>query len=292
MLNNFILFNETLNKCFITLNGSYFDDDINCTKFIRNDSTALYCFGCILKKEFNSTTMKIQQFLQYNSTRLLMMPAIVLNLVSYLVLLSFSKDYKKIGKISNARNSMNFYLKCLCIFDTLTILSKSIHEFIVVNNNKPGIKEEEKIEVNLFSCKIIYFSSSVFKITSIYLLILMSIYRLIVTTSPFKVLSSLRPKISKILFAILVLLSISYSLCNILVIFRGQNNPHSANTTENIYKSYNCNPNKTMDLTNDVVYVFFPILFLFIFNLLIHIYLTKQRRNMKLIIKNSNSIII
>ena len=47
-----------------------------------------------------------------------------------------------------------------------------------------------------------------------------------------------------------------------------------------------------MDLTNDVVYVFFPILFLFIFNLLIHIYLTKQRRNMKLIIKNSYSIII
>jgi len=281
-----ILFNETLNKCFITINGSYFDDDIHCTKFSRNDSVFSFCIQCIGKIQLNYTFMKIQQFLQYNSTVLLLIPSIAFNLLSFLVLLSFSKDYRKTRINDNGSSkSMNFYLKCLCIFDTLTILSKSLHEFIVINNDK----REVKIQLNSFFCKIMYFFSSVFKITSIYLLILMSVDRLIATVSPFKVLSSMRPKRSKILFTILFLFSIIYSLCYILVEFQEQNNANSTNITENNSKSYECKPNMKMSITNDIVYIFIPILLLFTCNLFIHISLSKQRKTMLKISKTSNS---
>jgi hypothetical protein len=288
MTNHSILFNEALNRCYIALNDSYFDDEILCTKFSQNDSVYSFCIACISEKQLTYTFTKIQQFLQYNSTMLLLIPSITFNLLSFLVLLSFSKDNKKIGINDNGSKSMNFYLKCLCIFDTLTILSKSVHEFIDINNDEREL--EDKIELNLFFCKIMYFFSSVCKITSVYLLVLMSIDRLIATISPFKVLSSMSPKRSKILFTILFLCSILYSLCYILVEFQEQTNANSTNITENNSISYQCNPNKKMDITNDIVNIFVPILLLFACNLSIHISLSKQGKTILKINKTSPKI--
>ena len=281
-----ILFNETLNSCFIALNGSYFDDDDQCTNFSTNKPDLFsLCMECIVKKQNNTLMTKTQQFLSCNSSWILLIPAISFNLLSFLVLLSFSKDDRKNKITVNFKNSMNFYLKCLCISDILAIFTKTLHEFIVIRNQSPDRKEmNKKFELSLLDCKIMHCMNSVFTITSIYLLILMSIDRLIVVVFPFKVISAMRPKRAKILSSILLLISVAYSLCFNVILIEFKDGYIRNGTNATVYSCEVKNKSTVIGVEIDhLVCIFMPIIILCACNLLIHIALYKQRNNMILI---------
>ena len=91
---------------------------------------------------------------------------------------------------NNTRTSTTFYMKCICVFDTLTIVAKFLNEVIVVGNGP----RKTPIMITSAMCKSLSFSESVCAIASIYLLIAMSFDKLVCVVAPLKVIAFVRVK--------------------------------------------------------------------------------------------------
>ena len=198
-------FNETSNTCFIKPNSNFPNGSIldyeNCPDWYNSSKKLVRycCLKIIANKLEDSNLKKIQHWLTYHSSSLLVVPAIVFNLLSFLVLTRFSK-------LNASATSINFYMQCLCIFDILTMLCKFLHEYFVVKNSI----RDNPFDLSPLVCKLTHFSESVFGITSIYILILMSIDKLICVAFPLKSGSLLRPKRAKIVCLIIILSTMNH----------------------------------------------------------------------------------
>ena len=147
---------------------------------------------------------KTQDWLLYNSSTVLVVPAVLFNILSLIVLNRFQKP-------KSGHTSTTFYMKCICIFDTLTIVAKFLNEIIVVRNGQRA----NPFIITSFMCKFISFCESTCAISSIYLLIAMSIDKLICVLSPLKVSQILTPAKARITFAIVLILSMFISSYNL-----------------------------------------------------------------------------
>ena len=282
-MENRIVFNRTLNSCFIKPNvnfpnGSYLEYD-SCPDWYNSSRKLVRhcCLKIILNKlEDDSNLKKIQDWLTYHSSSLLVAPAIIFNLLSFLVLSRFSK-------LNASATSINFYMQCLCIFDTLTILSKFVHEYVVVKNSIRTIP----FELNPSVCKLTHFSESTFGITSIYILILMSIDKLICVAFPLKSGSLLRPKRAKIIGLIILLSSMAYSsyiIVNTTVFLKDSN---STAGYECVDKDQDLARN--MNIIDNIVRVFVPILLLCVCNLSIAVVLARARKNTRIMLSEPSN---
>ena len=269
-----VSFNQTLNQCFIQTNIDYpnrpFMDYDSCPELYTNSTNPLI-FGCclkiILEKLERSPILSIQNWLTYYSSSLLVGPAIIFNLLAFLVLLRFSKSNQ------NA-TSINFYMQCLCVFDTLTIILKFLHEYMVVRNTV----RKNPFKINSSACKLTHFSESTFGITSIYILILMSIDRFICVAFPFKSGSILRPNRAKLMCIFVLLFTAIYSSHHLFIhkvhVYRTPNNL----TVYDCVFSNEITASK-MKIVDNFIRVFVPILLLCMCNILIVIILAKARQN-------------
>lgn len=207
-----IIFNST-ESCYIIPrlpnypNGLYLDYN-TCPE--RYDNTTLKlvrlcCFSIILNLLENSNYKRVQDWLTYNSSSMLVLPAVFFNMLSFLVLTRFSK-------LNASATSTNFYMECLCVFDSLTMLSKFLHEIIVVRNTIRDVP----FVFNAAVCKLTYFAESVFAITSIYILIAMSFDKLICVVIPLKVSSLLTPRKARFICATIFVLASIYSSSHLI----------------------------------------------------------------------------
>ena len=272
-------FNETLNTCFIKPNefypnGSYYDYE-KCPESYSN-LTKSFVFKCCLQIIINrledSYSTKIQGWLTYHSSMLLIGPAVIFNLISLLVLSRFSK-------LNASATSISFYMQCLCVFDSLTMLSKFLNEFIVVKNSI----RLQPFKINAIVCKLSYFSESIFGITSIYILILMSIDKLICVAFPLRSSSLLRPKKAKLMCLLVMILSMIYSTYHlftqtVLVTMKRTSNINTTDTT--VYECIFADSNleSKMKIADNFIRVFVPIILLCICNILIVIIIAKSRK--------------
>jgi hypothetical protein len=244
----------------------------------------------------------------YNSSMLLVLPAVFFNILALIVLKQFKKSK------SNLKISTTFYMRCLRVFDALTFISKFLNEIIVVRN---GIRANP-IALTSFVCKILSFLESMCAISSIYLLIAMSIDKLVCVLIPLKVGQLLTPTKAKIYFSVilvLVALFSSYDLFDkrvyvwqkniepeiknksidlsslknvttrIMKITNSSSTKTSVRTNEShkLRLEYDCDsnwPEKRKDwiLINNIVRVFFPIFMLCFCNTSIAIALTKAQK--------------
>ena len=271
-------YNETLKNCFINpneyfQNGTVLDYD-SCPLLYNSSrrSEALCCF-LILVDTFPKS--KFENWMIYSSSTCLLVPAILFNLLSFIVLSHLSKANKY-------SNSINFFMKSLCIFDSLTIIFKFINEFFFVRN--PLRKSHEKYMVHPVSCKTINFFNSVFELISTYILILMSINKLIGIAFPLKAktIRILRPNISKLICLLVVILSLGYTsfyISNVKII-----NESNINITEDC--SFDSNEAILLNVYNYVIRTFLPILILCACNISIICLLAKESKNMQSINKD------
>ena len=164
---------------------------------------------CCLQITFNfiqdSLYKKTQDWLRYNSSTLLVVPALLFNILSLAVLLRFQRS-----KLA-AQTSTTFYMKCLCIFDTLTMISKFLYEVIVVRN---GLRKHPFV-ITDFMCKSLSFAESLCAISSIYLLIAMTIDKLICVLTPLKVGQLLTPSKARIIVTCILVISTFISSYNL-----------------------------------------------------------------------------
>ena len=198
--------NNSSNTCYI-LPNDYFPNgsnlDFHTCPDLFNSSRMAEVRCCLKIIAYKFPTTKFDHWLTYYSSSSLLAPAIAFNLLSFYVLSSFSKP-NEIAK------SINFYMKSLCIFDILTIISKFILEFSFRQNSI----REKPYAINVIACKVISFSYFFCGLSSTYILILMSINKFISVAMPLKIKSLvlLRPKWAKINCFLVVLFSITYSL--------------------------------------------------------------------------------
>lgn len=91
-----------------------------CPDVYDNQTHKLIFYCCLELIDIHlrgSFYQKTQDWLHYYSSTMLVGPAVLFNLLSLAVLVKFqSKNVHK--------TSTTFYMKCLCVFDMLTILSK------------------------------------------------------------------------------------------------------------------------------------------------------------------------
>jgi hypothetical protein len=207
-MENYTMFNKTTNMCFIKPrlpnfpNGLHLSYD-SCPESINNNTKKMIarcCLEIILKVSEESKYIQVQTWLTHNSASLLVVPAIILNMLSLIVLLSFRK-------LNSSDTTINFYMKFLCIFDTFTIVSKFFHELIVVRN----ATRKSPFKLSSFVCKLLHFTESTFSTTAIYIIILMGFDKLICVAFPLKASTWLRPKRSKVLTFFNFLLASIYS---------------------------------------------------------------------------------
>ena len=102
-------------------------------------------------------------------------------------------------------------MKCLCILDTLTIVSKFVYEVIVVRN---GLREHPLV-ITSFLCKFLGFSECLCAVSAIYVLIAMSIDKLICVLAPLKVSQILTTNKARFIFSCILFssaLMASYNL--------------------------------------------------------------------------------
>ncbi|RMZ97574.1 neuropeptide FF receptor 2-like [Brachionus plicatilis] len=249
------------------------------------------CLNIMITLIQDSIYKKTQDWLRYNSSSVLVGPAVIFNILSLIVLTKFHRIK------SFSKNSTTFYMKCLCIFDTLTIVSKFLNEIVVVRN---GLRQEPWA-INSFVCKFLSFSESCSAISSIYILIAMSFEKLICVLAPLQVgliLTRFKAKIASLSILIVAGLISSYNLFDRRVfVFEWfeeieQNNLHSNETLKNYSitresqkrVSYDCDsrwPKKKNDwlLLNNIIRVFLPIILLCACNSWIIVALTKAKKN-------------
>jgi hypothetical protein len=188
-------------------NGLYLTYE-SCPERYDNETAKLIrycCFNILYHSVQNSNYKKTQDWLRYNSSSLLVLPAVLFNILSLAVL-------RRFHKLRGAtQTSTTFYMKCLCIFDMLTIISKFLYEVIVVRN---GLRKHPLL-INSFMCKFLSFAESCCAISSIYLLIAMSIDKLICVLIPLKVGQILTKGKAKAVFALILLFSSTLSSYNL-----------------------------------------------------------------------------
>ena len=296
------------NTCFIyprakIPNGLYLTYD-SCPERYDNHTPKLvkYCCFIIIYEITQSSNYKIaQDFLRDYSSTLLLLPAILFNILSLVVLNRLSK--------TRVKTSTTVYMKYLCTLDMLTIVSKFFHEIVVVRN----AVRENPILITSFMCKFINFFESACTISSIYLLIAMSIDKLVCVLMPLKVSQLLTPMKAKQIFSCIILLSSLFSCYELFaqhaVELRvtsiksssknssvGQDKPnklshmsHLINTNNNYsFVGYDCDskwPERYKDwlLINNIIKVFLPILLLCVCNSWIVIALAKSHQKTKLL---------
>lgn len=291
-------------------NGLYLTYE-TCPETYDNQTAKLIrycCLSIMLTKIQDSLYKKTQDWLRYNSSTVLVVPAVLFNILSLAVLRRFQKLR------GSSQTSTTFYMKCLCILDTLTIVSKFLYELIVVRN---GLRTHP-IVISSFLCKFLSFSESCCAISSIYLLIAMSIDKLICVLAPLKAGHMLTQSKARFTFSCILATSAlisSYTLfdkrvfqfesdyphdgqdpSNDLVTMTTKLNPIANQTfldpvnhtkTSVLSKkriSYDCDLNwpdfkNNWVLINNIIRVFLPILLLCLCNSWIAIALAKASRN-------------
>lgn len=265
-------------------NGLYLTYD-TCPETYDNQTAKLIrycCLSIMFSLIQDSLYKKTQDWLRYNSSTILVVPAVLFNILSLAVLRRFQKSR------ATAKTSTTFYMKCLCIFDTLTIVSKFLYEIIVVRN---GLRKHPFV-INSFMCKFLSFSESCCAISSIYLLIAMSIDKLICVLAPLKVGQILTRSKARIISSCILIISAIISSYNLFDkrVFQfetSEETPQNTSNSTNLPKkriSYDCDsnwPHKKNDwiLINNIIRVFLPILLLCVCNSWIAIALAKARRN-------------
>ncbi len=157
------------------------------------------CFIIIYGITQKSNYKNAQDFLRDYSSSLLVIPSVLFNILALIVLNRFNrlKNY--------SQTSTTFYMKSICFLDTLTIVSKFLHEIIVVRN----AVRTNPIVINSYMCKFLFFFESSCSISAIFLLITMSIDKLICVLKPLKakqILSSF-----KIIVIVIIFVSTSIS---------------------------------------------------------------------------------
>ncbi len=152
------------------------------------------CLGILTNVLEISEYKKLQNWLTYYGSTMLIMPAVIFNFLSFVILMSMS------------RTSTSFYMKSLCIFDTLTIFSKFLHESIVTRNQ---IREHPLPFGSVF-CKLEYFAESLLAMTSIYILIAMSFDKLVCVMAPLKASVLLTTRNARIVCTLIVACSMAF----------------------------------------------------------------------------------
>ena len=159
------------------------------------------CFFIIYGITQKSNYIKVQNFLRDYSSSLLVIPSVLFNILALIVLNRFNrlKNY--------SQTSTTFYMKSICFLDTLTIISKFLHEIIVVRN----AVRTNPIFIISYMCKFLFFFESSCSISAIFLLITMSIDKLICVLKPLKANQILSSFKAKIIVFIIILISASIS---------------------------------------------------------------------------------
>jgi hypothetical protein len=280
MTANSTLFNDSLlnniygNKCFGKMKLTSFSNSSNfdyksCPDRYTNSTERIIIYCCIeiiIKEIENSVAGKLQHWLAYYSSSILFLPAIFFNLFTLLILSRFSR-------LNSIATTINYYMKYLCIFDTLTIMSKFMYEYVVVRN----VIRKNPFKLNSMVCKLTHFTESAFGIASIYLLVLMSIDKLFYVAFPLKVASYLKPRRAKLFSALTFLFSIFYSSHHLF-------NQQVRANQKNVDFGHQCSDNsifeKQMALVDLVIRIFLPISLLCLLNITIIILLAKPRNIM------------
>ena len=240
-----------------------------CPEYYDNSTERVIIFCCInfiINQIENSLVGKLQYCLAYYSSSILVLPAIIFNIFSLFILSRFSK-------LNSIGITINYYMKYLCIFDTLTIISKFIYECAVVRN----VIRKDPLILNSLICKLTHFSESAFGITSIYLLVLMTVDKLFYVAFPLSVSSYLKPKRANLFCALTFLFSTSYSLYHVF------SQDIQRNSVKNSQPSYNCintsNIEEQMRLADIIIRIFLPISLLCLLNFTIIYLLSRPRKS-------------
>jgi len=160
------------------------------------------CFIIIYGVTQKSNNKKAQDFLRDYSSSLLVIPSVLLNILALIVLNRFNrlKNY--------SQTSTTFYMKSICFLDTLTMVSKFLDEIIVVRN----AVRTNPIVINSYMCKFLFFFESACSISAIFLLIAMSIDKLICVLKPLKANQILSSYKAKIIVIIIIFISAFISI--------------------------------------------------------------------------------
>lgn len=300
--------NSLNNSCFILPrakipNGLYLTYD-TCPEHFDNSTLKLVkycCFIIIYTITQQSNYKKAQDFLRDYSSSLLVIPSALFNILALVVLNRFNRlrNY--------SQTSTTFYMKSICILDTFTIISKFLHEIVVVRN----ASRANPIVITSFMCKFLFFFESACSISAIYLLIAMSIDKLICVLIPLKVNQYLTTTRAKIAFTCIILIASLISTFELVVqesvelpistINESKNSKlnNSSLSSESDNKSYSfirydCDtrwPERYNDwiIFNHIIKVFLPILIICICNLCIVIQLAKSGRRADALFRNESN---
>ena len=249
------------------------------------------CFIIIYGITQKSNYKNAQDFLRDYSSSLLVIPSVLFNILALIVLNRFNrlKNY--------SQTSTTFYMKSICFLDTLTIVSKFLHEIIVVRN----AVRTNPIFINSYMCKFLFFFESSSSISAIFLLITMSIDKLICVLKPLKanqILSSFKAKI--IVFVIILLSACisSYELITqtavelpIPIIEESKINITNNKSINNDFIRYDCDSQWPENyeywiLFNHGIKVFLPIIMICFCNSWIVIELARKTRFTNNLFKN------
>ena len=236
------------------------------------------CFEIWLNEIKALPISKIQNWLAYYSSSYLVLPAIFFNLLSLLVLSNYFKR-------NRSSTTINCYMKYLCVVDILTIFLKFINEFIIVRN----AFRNPQYELNSTICKMTPFAESLFGITSIYILVLMSFDKLICVAFPLKSSTLLIPKRARISSLVLIILSAIYSSHNVfnqkvdIEISMKMMNTSTYTCTEK-----NESIKNQIELIDNIIRVFIPIILLCICNASIIYFLMRARKRTTIIARSSS----
>lgn len=295
------------NTCFILPrakipNGLHLTYD-TCPEHFNNSTLKLVkycCFIIIYGITQKSIYKKAQDWLRDYSSSLLVIPSVLFNVLALIVLNRFSRlrNY--------SQTSTTFYMKSVCVLDTLTIISKFLHEIVVVRN----ASRTSPIVINSMMCKSLFFFESSCSISAIFLLIAMSIDKLICVLIPLKVNQLLTTRRAKIAVTFIIMISgfiSSYELVvqqAIELPISTVKEPNDNKTVLSItsertndsfsFIRYDCDtqwPERYNDwiLFNHIIKVFLPILIICICNAWIVIELARNGRNADALFRNEST---
>ena len=256
------------------------------------------CFFIIYGITQKSNYIKVQNFLRDYSSSLLVIPSVLFNILALIVLNRFNrlKNY--------SQTSTTFYMKSICFLDTLTIVSKFLHEIIVVRN----AVRTNPIFINSYMCKFLFFFESSCSISAIFLLITMSIDKLICVLKPLKANQILSSFKAKIIVFIIILISASISSYELItqtavelpipIIEESKiniTNNKSINNNNNNFIRYDCDSQWPENyeywiLFNHGIKVFLPIIMICFCNSWIVIELARKTRFTNNLFKNESFI--
>ena len=272
-------YNETFNTCIIYPNsnfpnGSFFNYTLCPEEYNSSRKFLVQCCFQIMKNE-----LKTSGFEQWMIFHIIAIPVIILYFISFYVLCRNTREYK----IKN-RSSINFYMKCMCIFDALTIIFKFINQFFFVRNSMR--KLEDAFKINPVVCKIIHFSESTCVISTAYILVLMNFYKLMGIARPMEMKIQIcklcRPKWEWLNISFVLAASIAYNSFYIFNIkYFIETNPNKTHTCN--IDSQDAIQHKNMHQFDKIVKILIPVVILCIINILMIILLVKPEKGVSLI---------